>query len=234
MRCTLLAGSACSEEQLSFFRKNLPGNHFMMAYGLSEMAPVSETLYEDTDEHLKKTVGRQVDNIQIRIRDRETGRECATGEAGEIIVQGYQLMTGYYKLPLKDQAIDEDGWLLTGDMGYLREDGYLVLTGRYKDLIVRGGENIMPLEVEQAVSSLEEVEDVKVIGVPNAFYGEEVCACVKLKKGASWDENEARVALRSCLAPYKIPSRFVLFDTFPLLGSGKIDIVSMKEKVLMQ
>ena len=119
-------------------------------------------------------------------------------------------MTGYYKLLLEDQTIDGDGWLHTGDMGSLDREGYLPLRGRYKELIIRGGENIMPREVEAAISAIPGVEDVKVFGVPSDFYGEEVAACVKIKAGFSWDETEARAILIWSLAKYKIPRWFCL------------------------
>lgn len=232
LRCTYLAGAAATEAQLRMFREKLPGNHFMIAYGLSEMAPVSVTLYDDTDAHILRSVGKQVENISIRILDRATGKECPAGEPGEILVQGFNLMTGYYKVPLQDQAIDEDGWLHTGDMGYLDADGYLTLSGRYKELIIRGGENIMPSEVESAISELDIIESVKVIGVPSDFFGEEVGACVKLKAGATFDEAAVKAELLKRLAKYKVPSHFVVYDEFPMLGSGKIDGVALKADAL--
>ena len=232
LRCTYLAGAAATEAQLKMFREKLPKDHFMIAYGLSEMAPVSVTLYDDTDEHMLHTVGRQVENISIRILNRETGAACAPGEAGEILVQGFNLMTGYYKVPLQEQGIDEDGWLHTGDMGYLDEDGYLTLCGRYKELIIRGGENIMPGEVEAAISELPEVDNVKVFGVPSEFFGEEVGACIKLKDGALFDEDAVKTELLNKLAKFKVPSHFVVYDEFPMLGSGKIDGVALKADAL--
>ena len=204
----------------------------MIAYGLSEMAPVSVTLYDDTEEHILHTVGKQVENISIKIIDPGSGRECAPGEPGEILVQGFNLMTGYYKVPISDQAIDDKGYLHTGDMGFLDEDGYLTLSGRYKELIIRGGENIMPSEVEAAVSELDIIDNVKVIGVPSDFFGEEVCACIKLKQGASFDETAVKEELLKRIAKYKVPSHFVLYDEFPMLGSGKIDGVTLKADAL--
>ena len=232
LRCTYLAGAAATEAQLKMFREKLPKDHFMIAYGLSEMAPVSVTLYDDTDEHMLHTVGKQVENISIRIMNRETNTVCAPGEPGEILVQGFNLMTGYYKVPLQEQGIDEAGWLHTGDMGYLDEDGYLILCGRYKELIIRGGENIMPGEVEAAISELPEVDNIKVIGVPSDFFGEEVGACIKLREGASFDEEAMKAELLKKLAKFKVPSHFVIYDEFPMLGSGKIDGVALKADAL--
>jgi fatty-acyl-CoA synthase len=232
LRCTYLAGAAVTEAQIAAFQEKMPNNHFMIAYGLSEMAPVTVTEYEDSIEHILHTVGRQVENIHIQIADRVTGRICAAGEIGEILVQGFNLMTGYYKLPLEDQAIDGDGWLHTGDMGSLDEDNYLTLHGRYKELIIRGGENIMPREVEEAVASVPGVDDVKVFGVPSDFYGEEVAACVKLLPGNAWNEAEVREILSGKLARYKVPRWFCLFEEFPMLGSGKIDGVALRQDAI--
>ena len=232
LRCTYLAGAAATEAQLTAFKEKMPNNHFMIAYGLSEMAPVTVTEYEDSDEHILRTVGKQVENIRIQIADRETGRICAVGEVGEILVQGFNLMTGYYKLPLEDQAIDGDGWLHTGDLGSLDGENYLTLHGRYKELIIRGGENIMPREVEEAIAAIPGVEDVKVYGVPSDFYGEEVAACIKLNPGCEWNEAEAREILSGSLAKYKIPRWFCLYEAFPMLGSGKIDGVALRKDII--
>ena len=232
LRCTYLAGAAATEAQLKMFREKMPQNHFMIAYGLSEMAPVSVTLYDDNDDHILHTVGKPVENIQLRIIDRETGEILPDGKPGEILVQGFNLMTGYYKVAIGDQAIDDEGWLHTGDMGYIDNNGYLVLAGRYKELIIRGGENIMPSEVEAAITELPMIDNVKVIGVPSDFFGEEVGACITLKTGEVFDEQAVRGELLKRLAKYKVPSHFFVFDEFPMLGSGKIDGVKLKKEAL--
>ena len=232
LRCTYLAGAAATEAQLKMFREKMPQNHFMIAYGLSEMAPVSVTLYDDDDDHILHTVGKPVENIQLRIIDRENGEILPDGKPGEILVQGFNLMTGYYKVAIGDQAIDDEGWLHTGDMGYIDNNGYLVLAGRYKELIIRGGENIMPSEVEAAITELPMIDNVKVIGVPSDFFGEEVGACITLKSGEVFDEQAVRGELLKRLAKYKVPSHFFVFDEFPMLGSGKIDGVKLKKEAL--
>ena len=141
-------------------------------------------------------------------------------------------MMGYYKLSPDDQSIDEDGWLHTGDLGYLTEEGYLCLSGRLKELIIRGGENIMPGEVESVISSLDGVNMVKVFGVPSDFFGEEVGACIKMQEGFAFDEEKIRSELSQKLAKFKIPAYFVEYKDFPLLGSGKIDTVTLKKNML--
>lgn len=229
LRCSMIGGSAATEYQMELFREKMPQNHFMSAYGLSEIAPCSTTAYEDTVDHILHTVGKPCSFIQLKIQDPVTKKECAPGESGEILIQGINLMAGYYKADFDDQPIDEEGWLSTGDMGYIREDGYLSLSGRIKELIIRGGENIMPLEVETAISGLDIIDNVKVLGVPSDFFGEEVCACIVLKEGAVFDEDQIRQMLKPLLADYKIPSYFYVYDSLPLLGTGKIDGVSLKK-----
>ena len=232
LRCTILAGAAATQAQIKMFREKLPNEHFISSYGLSEMAPVSVTEYGDTDEHLLNTVGKPVPNIEVKIQAPATKRECRIGIQGEIIVQGYSLMTAYYKVDPADQSIDADGWLHTGDLGYFTEEGYLRLSGRLKELIIRGGENIMPGEVESAISAVSGVKMVKVFGVPSDFFGEEVGACVTMNDGAEFDEEAIRAALAGKLSKFKIPSYFVRYDDFPLLGSGKIDSVTLKKDML--
>ncbi|MBR1450843.1 MAG: anti-sigma factor antagonist [Lachnospiraceae bacterium] len=232
LRCTIISGAGATEAQIRMFKEKLPNDHFLASYGLSEMAPVSITKYDDTEEHLLNTVGKPVENISIKICDMSTGKECPTGESGEVLVQGFNQMIGYYKVSLDKQAIDTEGWLHTGDLGMIDEDGYLRLSGRLKELIIRGGENIMPGEVEAAVSQLDIIDNVKVIGIPSDFFGEEVGACIKLKDGVSFDEDAVKSELSKSLSKFKIPSRFFVYDEFPMLGTGKIDGVSLKADVL--
>ncbi|MBQ9329157.1 MAG: AMP-binding protein [Solobacterium sp.] len=232
LRCSYLAGAATTQVQMKLFWTRMPNTHFMIAYGLSEMAPVTVTNYDDTEDHLLQTVGTPVENIELRIVDPDTGTICSIGEQGEIQVQGYNLMTGYYKMPIEDQSIDSEGWLHTGDIGSLDKDNYLTLHGRYKDLIIRGGENIMPREVEEAIAAINEIEDVRVFGVPSDFYGEEVAAAIIISNKNLWKEEEARKILSTKLAKYKIPRWFVLYDSFPHLGSGKIDSVALRTDIL--
>ena len=232
LRCTFLAGSSATNSQMNMFMKALPHNHFVVAYGLSEIAPVSVTAYEESRENLKQTVGRPLYDTEVKIIDRETGALCPPGVSGEIVTRGEHLMLGYYNVSLADYNMDRDGYLHTGDMGYFRADGYLCLAGRYKELIIRGGENIMPQEVELALADLPEIADVQVIGYPSDFFGEEVGACVRLKPGASFSEDAAKAGLASRLSKFKIPSRFLVFSDFPLLGSGKVDMLKLKEEFL--
>ena len=224
LRCSIVSGAHMTAAQLENLQRLMPNNHFLSSYGLSEMAPVSITAYDDSRENILNTVGKPVKNIQIKIDKPDSNG------VGEILIQGFNLMTGYYKLAPDEQTIDADGWLHTGDLGALDANGYLRLTGRIKEIIIRGGENIYPAEVETAVSEDENISDVKVLGVPDDFWGEVVCACVKIKS-AAFDENEMRATLASRLAGYKIPAHFFVFNEFPLLGVGKIDSVTLKRIV---
>ena len=229
LRCTIISAAAATRSQMERFQAAMPGNHFLSSYGLSEMAPVSITDYEDTDEHVMYTVGKPWPDIELKIVDRATGAECPTGNDGEILVRGFSLMGGYYRIGIDDQAIDAEGWLHTGDRGLLDAEGYLRLLGRYKELILRGGENVMPGEIETVLTELDTVANCKVIGVPSEFFGEEVCACVVCREGEAFDEKAAKEYLSARLARYKVPSFFLTYEALPLLGTGKVDIAALKK-----
>ena len=233
VRVTELAGAAMAEAQMRMLMEKLPNDHFTCAYGLSEIAPVSITEYGDTVEHLCTTVGRPADNVEVRINDPATGRDVPTGERGEILVRGKSLMTCYYKRAADDQAVDSDDWLHTGDLGVLDEEGYLHIVGRIKEIIIRGGENIIPNEIASAMSEHENVSDVKVIGIPDDFYGEIVGACVTVRDPDKWDIAEMNEFLAPRIARYKIPAFYLIFDEFPTLPNGKVDGVTMK-KILVE
>ncbi len=234
LRTTMLAGAPISETQLLNLMEQLPENNYVISYGLSEMAPVSMTEYEDSLGHLLNTVGKPVDGIEIRIYDPITHKDHAPGDDGygEILVRGYNLMCAYYKRDINDQSIDEDDWLHTGDLGYIDDEGYLHLVGRSKELIIRGGENIIPNEVSAAICSNENVSDAKVIGVPDEFYGEVVASAIVLKDPAKWNEEEMKKFLTDKLAKYKVPVYYAIYDEFPLLSNGKVDMLSLKEDLV--
>lgn len=232
LRVSVLGGSATSESQMKMLRSLLPNNHFCNIYGMSENAVISMTRYEDTFEHVTQTVGRRVDGIEIEIRNPANGEKVPDGESGEIFIRSKEMIVCYYHLPIEMQPLDDQGWLATGDLGVILPDGYLKLVGRAKDLIIRGGENISPGEVADAVAQLDEVADVKVLGVPHEILGEEVAAAVILKEGKSLDAEAAKQKLMKNLAKYKVPSYFVVVERFPLLGSGKVDAITLKKEVM--
>lgn len=232
LRVSALGGSATSESQMTMLRSLLPNNHFCNIYGMSENAVISMTRYEDTVEHITQTVGRRVDGIEIEIRNPANGEKVKDGDPGEIFIRSKEMIVCYYRLPIEMQPLDHEGWLATGDLGVILPDGYLKLVGRAKDLIIRGGENISPGEVADAVAQLPGVADVKVLGIPHEVLGEEVAAAIVLKEGETFDADAAKQTLAEKLAKYKIPAYFVVMDKFPLLGSGKIDAITLKKDVL--
>ena len=232
LRVSFLGGSTTSETQMKMLRSLLPNNHFCNIYGMSENPVISMTRYEDTFEHVTQTVGRRVDGIEIEIRSLANGEKVEDGEPGEIFIRSKEMIISYYRLPIEKQPLDDEGWLATGDLGVILPDGYLKLVGRAKDLIIRGGENISPGEIADAVAQLPGVADVKVLGVPHEVLGEEVAAAIVLKEGQTFDEDAARQTMSEKLAKYKVPAYFVIMDKFPLLGSGKIDAITLKKEIL--
>ncbi len=176
------------------------------------------------------TVGHMMDFLEGRIVDPDTGKICAPGEPGEICVRGYVVMQGYYDNPEETaKVLDPDGWLHTGDWGWFGEDGYLRLSGRIKDLIIRGGENISPVEIENAVMEMGGVDSCKAIGVPSEHYGEEICLCVVLEKGSGLSEERIRNGLSGKLASYKQPRYVLFFRQLPMKPTGKIDLKNLKK-----
>ena len=231
LRATILAGAAASAPQIEMLRETFPNNHFVIAYGLSEMAPVTITEYEDTVEHITTTVGKPVENIEIFIRNIATDEKCDIGVEGEILVRGHNLMCYYYKMDLDQQSIDEDGWLNTGDLGYMDNNGYVHFVGRIKELIIRGGENIYPNEIASVISNEDEIADVKVMGAPDDFWGETVEAAIIIKQGTIFDSESFKEKLKTKLAKHKIPEHFFIYERFPLLANGKVDAVNLKKEI---
>lgn len=232
LRLSALGGSATSQSQMEMLQKLLPNNHFCNIYGMSENAAISLSHYEDTVEHITQTVGKPVAGLEIEIRDPATGRAVPDGQPGEVCIRSKTMIVCYYRLAIEKQPLDDEGWLATGDLGVILPDGYLKLVGRAKDLIIRGGENISPGEVADAVAKLPGVADVKVLGVPHEVLGEEVAAVIVPKDGETFDQDAAVQTLSETLAKFKIPAYFVIVDRFPLLGSGKVDAVTLKKEVL--
>ena len=231
LRASYLSGAPVSESQLEMLMQKLPNNHFVRRYGMSEITPVSRTRYDDSIEHIIKTVGKPIEDFEIKIVNNEN-QECKTGETGEILVQGRNLMCSYYKLAPDKQPFDAQGFLHTGDLGFLDDDGYLHFVGRSKELIIRGGENIMPDEVAEAISAHEDITEVKVMGVPDEIYGEAVAAAIVLREGASFNEDNMREFLLTKLSRFKIPSLYFIYDKLPVLSNGKIDGVTLKREIL--
>ena len=220
------------DEITPLMRRTAKVVNFGIIYGMSENAAVSITKYGDSVEHITKTIGKPLDGVEVEIRDLSTGKKLEDGASGEICIRSEDMIVCYYKLDISKQPVDDEGWLATGDLGCFDKDGYLKIVGRVKELIIRGGENISPNEVAGAIAAIPEIADVKVLGVPSEFYGEEVAAAIVLKDGKVFDEEKVREYLATRLAKFKIPKYFVCFDAFPLLGSGKVDVITLKKSII--
>ena len=231
LRSCFIAGAPITEPQILFLREKMPRVHLLSLYGMSEISPISVTAYEDTLEHIAKTVGKPVDGVEAEIRDHTTHALLPPGTEGEIYVKSDTSLICYYKLDLDSQAIDADGWIPTGDLGFIDEEGYLHLTGRCKDLIIWGGENIAPKEIEEIISQLPDIRDVKVVGVPDEKYGEIIAAALVLTPGKAFCREETEAHILKHLARYKAPAYYVIYDAFPLLSNGKVDMVTLKKEV---
>ena len=176
------------------------------------------------------TVGRSLPFVEVKVLDPETNRECPVGVQGEMCCKGYNIMKGYYKNPEATAAIiDENGFLHSGDLGVMDEQGYFRITGRIKEMIIRGGENIYPREIENFLYNMPQIESVEVSGIPSPKYGEEVGAFIKVKEGHSLTEEEVKLFCRGQIARYKIPKYIFFVDTYPMTASGKIQKYKLKD-----
>ena len=219
----MIAGGMSTPVQMMRLELQYANATFINMYGQSEAAPLTMVRPSDMVEKRAQTVGQAIGGLDIRISDGKGGF-LPQGEIGEVVARGGNLMNGYDKLPTDKQPIDENGWLHTGDLGYLDADGYLHLSGRIKDVIIRGGENISPSEIESALNRMENIREAKVMGAPHPIYGESVEACVTMTDGGkSFDQEALKAALRRVIARFKVPSHIFLYDSFPLNVNGKLD-----------
>jgi len=231
LRTGIMAGSPCPVAVMRQVIDKMYMKEVTICYGLTEASPViTQTLIGDDIRRQTETVGRAMPGIAAKVVDPKTGSTQPTGVQGEVCCRGYSVMKGYYKMPKATaKAIDSDGWLHSGDLGVLDVDGYLSITGRLKDMIIRGGENIYPREIEEYLFKLEGIADVQVVGVPNRRYGEEVGAFIKLKQGASVTEEDVKDFCRGRISRYKIPKHVAFVDTYPMTASGKIQKYKLVE-----
>ena len=228
----MIAGGMSTPVQMMRLELEYANATFINMYGQSEAAPLTMVRPSDLVEKRAQTVGQAVSGLDIRISDGKGGF-LPVNEIGEVIAKGENLMNGYYGLSKEKQPIDENGWLHTGDLGYFDEEHYLHLSGRIKDVIIRGGENISPSEIENALSQLENVNQVKVMGAPHPIYGESVEACVTLKnQNDPFDQSAMKERLKSLVARFKIPSHIFLYDSFPLNVNGKLDQRTLRVDML--
>ncbi len=231
LRTGVMAGSPCPEEIMKKVKEKMYMSEISICYGMTETSPVStQTKINVPLDKQVKTVGTVQDHIEIQIIDRETGVVLPINQEGEICTRGYSVMAGYWDNPdATADVIDADGWMHTGDLGVMDDEGYLVVSGRLKDLIIRGGENISPREVEEFLYTHTSIEDVQVIGVPDDKYGEELMAWVKIKEGADLSEEELRTFCKDQIAHFKTPRYWKFVNEFPMTVSGKVRKIEMKE-----
>lgn len=223
LRTGFIGGSFYPSE---LFRQINEGFGFTLLSSLGQTeatAGLSTAYLDDSLEVRAATVGHFMDHVEGKIVHIDTGEKLPPGETGEICVRGYLVMAGYFGQPEETaKAIDADGWLHTGDLGWLDADGNIHLTGRLKELIIRGGENISPAEVEIAASKSAEIQECKAVGIPDRHYGEEVCLCVVLREGTKLDEAELRARLIHQLAAFKVPKHILFVEKLPKSPAGKV------------
>ena len=231
LRTGIMAGSPCPVEVMKRVMSEMHMSEVTIAYGMTETSPVSaQTTADDDMERRVSTVGRVHPHLEIKVIDPETGLVRPRGERGELCTRGYSVMLGYWNDPERTaEVIDAARWMHTGDLAVIDEAGYLNITGRIKDMVIRGGENIYPREVEEFLYGHPEIEDVQVIGVPDLKYGEELCAWVKLRPGSGLTTGQVREFCVGKIAHYKVP-RYVRFtDGFPMTVTGKVQKFKMRE-----
>ena len=230
LRTGIMAGSLCPIELMRKVEEKMY-LHVTSVYGLTESSPgMSQTRIDDPDEVRYTTVGRDYEFVDVKVLDPETNKEVPVGVQGEMCCKGFNVMKGYYKNPQATaEVIDENGYLHSGDLGIMDENGNYRITGRIKDMIIRGGENIYPREIEEFLYHLPGVRDVQVAGVPSKKYGEEVGAFIILDEGAKLTEEEVRDWCRGKIARYKIPKYVFFVKEYPLTGSGKIQKFKLRE-----
>jgi fatty-acyl-CoA synthase len=231
LRTGIMAGSPCPIETMRQVIDLMHMTEVTICYGLTESSPVmTQTRYDDNIEAKVETVGRALPGIEVTIRNPETGEECPDGVHGEFCCRGYNSMKGYYKMPeATAQCIDEKGWLHSGDLGVKDSNGLFKVTGRIKDMIIRGGENVYPKEVEDFLYTMPQIKDVQVVGIASKKYGEEVGAFVILHPNAAITEEDIRDFCRGQISRFKIPKYVFFVDSFPLTSSGKIQKYLLRE-----
>jgi fatty-acyl-CoA synthase len=231
LRTGIMAGSPCPVPIMKKVMEVMNMREITICYGLTESSPVmTQTRVDDDIRRRTESVGRAMPAVEVRVVDPETGEVCPPGVQGEVCCRGYNVMKGYYNRPeATAEAIDKDGWLHSGDLGVMDEDGYLAITGRLKDMIIRGGENIYPREVEEFLYTLPGVSDVQVVGVQSRKYGEEVAAFVIQKPGVDLAPEDVRDACRGNIAWHKIPKFVAFVEGYPMTASGKVQKYKLRE-----
>ncbi len=234
LRTGIMAGSPCPIEAMKKVVKDMNMTQITSVYGLTEGSPgFTQTSVDDPLEKRVETVGKPLPNCEVKIVDPETGETLGPNMTGEICCKGYNVMKGYYKMPEKTkEVIDEDGWLHSGDLATCDDEGYYSIVGRIKDMIIRGGENIYPREIEEFIHTIDGVMDVQVVGIPDEKYGEIIGAFVIKEKEAQLTAEDIRDYAVNKIARYKVPKHIFFVDEFPLTASGKIQKFKLRDQAV--
>jgi fatty-acyl-CoA synthase len=233
LRTGCMAGSPCPVEVMKRVIAEMHMDEVTICYGMTETSPVStQTGLDDSLERRTGTVGRVHPHLEVMVVDPDTDRPVPTGEPGELCTRGYSVMIGYWDEPEKTAEVLRRGWMHTGDLATMDADGYVNIVGRIKDMVIRGGENVYPREIEEFLYTHPDIIDAQVIGVPDEKYGEELMAWVRLREGASLDAAALREYCTGKLAHYKIPRYVHVVDEFPMTVTGKIRKVEMRAEAV--
>ena len=234
LRTGIMAGSNCPIEVMKAVNEKMGATEITIAYGQTEASPViTQTRTNDPLELRVETVGKALPEVEVKIVNPGTMEEVPRGVQGELCTRGYHVMDGYYKNPdATREAIDSEGWLHTGDLAVMDENGYCRVTGRLKDMIIRGGENIYPREIEEFLYKHPKVLDVQVVGIPDSVYGEEVMAWIILKDGESATAEEIKEYCKGKISKHKIPRYIEFTESYPMTASGKIQKFKLKEQAM--
>ncbi|WP_030252560.1 AMP-binding protein [Streptomyces violens] len=234
LRTGIMAGSPCPVEVMKRVVAEMHMAEVSICYGMTETSPVSTQTRRDDDlEHRTETVGRVLPHVEVKVVDPATGDTVPRGEPGELCTRAYSVMLGYWEEPERTaEVIDADGWMHTGDLAVMNDDGYLRIVGRIKDMIIRGGENVYPREIEEFLYGHPKIADVQVVGVPDEKYGEEIAACVILRDPAdTLTQQELADYCRDRLAHYKVPRHLDILESFPMTVSGKVRKIELRDRL---
>jgi len=232
LRTGVMAGSPCPIEVMKRVISDMNMSEVTIGYGMTETSPISfQTAKDDPLDKRVSTVGRVHPHVEVKIVDKY-GKTTQRGVKGELCTRGYSVMTGYWNDDEKtNEAIDEDGWMHTGDLAVIDEDDYCDIVGRVKDMLIRGGENIFPREIEDFLFTHEDIAEAQVFGVPDKKYGEEVCAWIRLKPGAKLTDADVKAYCKDEIAHFKIPRHIRFVDEFPLTVTGKVKKNVMRKEM---
>jgi fatty-acyl-CoA synthase len=231
-----MAGSPCPVEVMKRVIKDMHMDEVTICYGMTETSPVStQTAPDDPLDKRVGTVGRVHPHLEVKVADPVTGETLGIGETGELCTRGYSVMLGYWQDPQRTaEVLDEEGWMHTGDLATIDAEGYANIVGRIKDMIIRGGENVYPRELEEFLYGHPDIADVQVVGVPDERYGEELMAWVIARPGASLSADGVREYCRGQIAHYKIPRYVKVIEEFPMTVTGKVQKFKLREAAIAE